>query len=290
MMIDSELKSRLHSSLPSQRAEAAEWLKTNYSPSLIPIILDALEKESVPTIRRALAVGLKLAQSGERDGICAESSKDVDAEKLISILDDLAGLIRHETDPAIGWLRRAAAREIPNFESSETNLYIETLRRRIISLETLAAAHRIPNWTRTTLYDVIRDCKPPDLESDRLIGKGIERQDYIDTDWRLMNLIVANALKNASEAALTLHPSQTEVWLETGVSDTSFWLSITNRFDGDSFDFDHVAHTGSSNKVDHKGLGISAMRMAADRLNYDLTLTATGGTAFFSLTGTRFHE
>lgn len=291
-MIDSELKNRLHSTLPSQRAEAAEWVRSNYSPSMIPEILDALEKETVPTIRRALAVGLRMAQSKERqsDDPLAGTPQNDKVEILSSVLDDLAGLIRHETDPAIGWLRRAAAKEIPNFDASETNAHIETLRKRIIGLETLAAAHRLPHWARITLHEVIQDCKPPDLGADRLIGKGLERKDSIDTDRGLMTLIVTNALKNASEAASGLPSGQTEVWLETGVSDTHFWLSITNRFDGDSFDFDHVAHTGASNKVDHKGLGISAMRMAAHRLNYTLKLTATGGTVFFSLTGPRYHE
>ena len=102
-------------------------------------------------------------------------------------------------------------------------------------------------------------------------------EDEIDSDRGLLALIVANALKNAAEAAAEMPAGQAGVWVEMGLSKSDFWLSVTNRFRGESFDFDHVVHTGASNKEDHKGLGLSAMRIAAERLGYILSLNASGG-------------
>jgi hypothetical protein len=282
----------LESSLPSQRARAAEWLRIHATSDQTVLIVGALEKESVPTIRRTLAEALKRARSigHESQRPSSPSGSRDELSRLVTVLDDLAGIIRHETDPAIGWLRRAAAKEIPNFEDSETNAKIETLRQRIMGLETLTAAHRDPRWSRVTLADIVRECMPPDLAPERLKMEGSNREDEIDSDRGLLTLIVANALKNATEAAAEMPAGQAEVLVETGLSQSDFWLSITNRFRGDSFDFDHVVHTGASNKTDHKGLGLSAMRIAAERLDYVLSLSASGGTVFFSLRGPRFHD
>jgi signal transduction histidine kinase len=291
-MDESEIRNKLQSALPSQRSDAAEWLRHNPDPSLVPLILDALERETVPPIRLALSRGLELAQSpiDSKKGLRESHLQGYEASLLSAVLDDLSGLIRHETDPAIGWLRRAASKEVPNFESSETNYRIETLRQRIVGLETLAAAHRLPQWSRVRLYEIIDECKPPDLGISLVTEHGVDPMDEIDTDRGLLTLIITNALRNASEAASGIQSDQTTVLIQTGITDNSFWLSITNRFQGDSFDFDHVAHTGASNKADHKGLGLSAIRMAAERLEYKIQLTASGGTVLFSLTGSRFHE
>jgi hypothetical protein len=282
----------LESSLPSQRALAAEWLRVHATSDHIVLIVGALERESVPTIRRTLAEALKRARSTgpESQRLSSPSDAGDELSRLVTVLDDLAGIIRHETDPAIGWLRRAAAREIPNFEESETNARIETLRQRIMGLETLTAAYRDPRWSRVTLTDVVHECMPPDLAPERVRLEGSNREDEIDSDRGLLTLIVANALKNASEAAAEMPASQVGVLVETGLSQSDFWLSITNRFHGESFDFDDVVHTGASNKPAHKGLGLSAMRIAAERLDYVLSLSASGGTAFFSLRGPRFHD
>jgi hypothetical protein len=290
----SDVQLMLNSRLPSQRTAAANWLSENGTASHVVLIVQALEKETVPLIRQQLSWALTRSRStdAEPQAIRSDGQQlDVKSKyaELVSDLDDLAGLIRHETDPAIGWLRRAAALEIESFDASQTNRRIEVLRRRIEGLETLAAAHRQPRWKRASLSQLVVDCIPPDLQSDAYRLEPLPADDRLDTDEGLLSLVLSNAIKNAGEAWVSLDRTLPGISIQVSVLQSTFWVSVTNRFDGDSFDFEHVLHTGTSSKRSHKGLGLSAMRMAAKRLGYELSLSARGGTAFFAIRGSRFH-
>lgn len=269
--------------MPSERAAAADWYARNAVTGDVARLTNAIEEETVPAVRRLLEAAVRRAQQGSE-------TTSVQRPELIhastEILDALSGLIRHETEPIIGWIRRSAAREIgARYEASETFRNIDLLRRRLLGLETLAAAHRLPRYSRASLLALIVDCQPegfPEQVVEANSGDG----DSIDTDPGLFAIIVGNALLNAQEASAGLPGAP--ILVRHGVSDRHFWVTVTNRFQGQAFEMEHVAQTGASTKDSHKGLGVSAMRMAADRLQYGFTLQASGGTVVFSLRGERF--
>lgn len=277
----------LRSHLPSARARAAEWFLSNATESHAPLLTRAIEVESVPNIKRLLVLAVTRARGVTSPLSAADSDSAAEHEIFAEILDSLSGLIRHETEPVIGWLRRSAASDIgESYETSNTFKNIELLRRRLRGLEALAAAHRLPTWTRTSITELVRECRPPDLPLASIVAP-TSNDDVIDTDIGLFSIIVSNALLNAWEAS----PKGDEVTVrvESGVTDLDFWISIANRFDGHAFELDHVLHTGASTKSSHKGLGLSAMTLAAKRLDYEISLNAAGGTAVFSLRGRRFN-
>lgn len=288
-MNEAEAIAGLKNPLPSERARAAQWFLANSTEQHAAVLTRAIETEVVPSIRQLLTTtAVRRKRPTGRDtpsvGGVYNGTERIDEE----ILDGLSGLIRHETEPVIGWLRRSAAREIGDaFEASETSRNIDLLRRRILGLEALAAAHRVPRWTRSSLSSLVASCRPPEMSADTAVEQ-MRSDDLIDTDPGLFSIIISNALQNAYEAAA--EEEEGAVWFETGVTDRDFWISITNRFHGQSFEFEYVAHTGASSKASHKGLGLSAMALAADRLGYSLALTANGGNAFFSIRGGRFRE
>jgi len=264
------------------RGRAIEWFVANASFRHQPTLTEALEAESVPSLRRQLSVAVRKARTGDEARVAHPHSYEQDPISS-EILESLASLIRHETEPVIGWLRRSAAHEIgAGYDDSETFKNIDLLRQRLGGLEALAAAHRVPRWTRVSLAQILSDCRPPDLTTN---NGSSPTDDAVDTDVGLMTIIIGNALQNAQEATAALEDGT--VWIEFGVTDRDFWISITNRFEGQSFELDQVAHTGTSSKTSHKGLGVSAMRLAAERLGYEISLSAKGGTAFFSLRGSR---
>lgn len=285
---ESDALDGLRSELPSVRARAAEWFVVNATQAHLVLLSEAIEAETVPSVRRLLTLAGRKARTPGSPVAVAGLEDEAEPSLPSEILDSLAGLLRHETEPVIGWLRRSAARDIGDgFESSETFKNIDLLRRRLRGLEALAAAHRLPTWTAVSLSWLVDECRPPDLAKESLAGVP-RTDDVIHSDVGLMSIIVGNALLNAYEAAA--HQGDGAVWVESAVTDRDFWISITNRFEGQGFELDHVAHTGTSTKASHKGLGLSAMRLAAERLGYDLSLTASGGTAFFSLRGARFRD
>lgn len=276
-------REELQSRLPSARAEAADWYARNATRSDIGLLTTAIADETVPAVRKLLETAARRAQSS--DGLTM-AERPVEDPIGPGILDELSGLIRHETEPIIGWIRRSAAREIgENYEASETFRNIDLLRRRLLGLETLAAAHRLPRYSRLSLLELMIGCQP-DGFPEQIFEASSPDEDSIDTDPGLFSIIVGNALLNAQEASNGL--PGTPIVVRQGVSDRHFWVTVTNRFRGQAFDMQHVAQTGASTKDSHKGLGVSAMRMAADRLRYEFTLQASGGTVVFSLRGERF--
>lgn len=277
----------LRSQLPSERARAAEWFLANASGDHVAMLTEAIESEPVPSLKRLLGLACRKARQPDVPRSEVNTTQFSEVSVPAEILESLSGLLRHETEPVIGWLRRSAARDIgDNFETSDTFRNIDLLRRRLRGLEALTAAHRLPNWTAVSLSQLVAECRPPDLPQDALARAPRADDDVIDSDVGLMSIIVGNALLNAHEASAS--QGDGAIWVESAVTDRDFWISITNRFEGEGFELDHVVHTGTSTKVSHKGLGLSAMRLAAERLGYQLSLTASGGTAFFSLRGERF--
>ena len=274
----------LKSRLPSERAVAAEWYMHNASITDLGLLTEAIESETVQSVKRLLVMATRRARDEQGSPVRAVEAPPAELE--FDVLESLSGLIRHETEPIVGWIRRSAAREIgEDFATSETFRNIDLLRRRLIGLESLAAAHRNPRFTRVSLAGLIDESQPDGFPKDAIKLQTVD-DDSIDTDRGLFSIVVGNALLNAQEASAGLGGAATLV--AHGVSDQHFWVTVTNRFDGEAFEMEHVAETGASTKTSHKGLGVSAMRMAASRLQYEFTLRASGGTVRFALRGERY--
>jgi signal transduction histidine kinase len=286
-----DLLERLSSGLPSNRMRAAqEVLEGSPDPSLRPVLVEALTREEVPRIRQVLASAIEaLGAAAHAPPSPTAQAEERSVDKAADILDELAGMIRHETQPAIGWVRLAASRELSDFDASATNAAIEALRRRVDGLATLTAAHRLPIRRLVSLSELI---------SERVQGEhpgslfAIERfdevEDEIFTDPGLFELLVSNALQNAVDASRDIPRENAQIVIATGVSDRRFWVTITNRFLGATFDYSSVAATGRTSKKGHRGLGTRVMELAASRLGYEFELRAVGGTATFSLRGDRY--
>ena len=283
-----ELAAALASDLPTERMSAAQQLASQAEPMLAAAILDAISKETVPRIRRLLSDAHSLATHDPKTPEASRPAKSSVDDETTRLLSDLGGLIRHETEPAIGWVRRAAKMEVADFETSRTNLAIERLRSRIAGLSMLAQAQRPPEWREASLHELLTACIPPDFAPGLLQVETPGEDDAIETDRHLLTLILSNALQNAVDASEVLESGQ--IFVQIGMNETEFWLSISNRFAGESFDFDHVSASGASNKHGHRGLGVAAMRSASSRLGYALSLQASGGVATFALRGKRFRR
>jgi sensor histidine kinase regulating citrate/malate metabolism len=118
--------------------------------------------------------------------------------------------------------------------------------------------------------------------------RGGDESDVIETDRGLMAVMMSNAFRNAADATQELPSGETTVVISCGVSEEMFWITISNRFRGASFRMEDVASTGVSSKRG-RGMGVAAMRIAAERLGYEIDLQASGGVAVFSVRGPRRH-
>ncbi len=277
----------LMSLAPSHRMRAALWFNSSATREHLEALSRAAADETVPAIKRLLREVVERTES-VTGGAPTDDGIDTDLDAQL-VLDDLAGMIKHEMEPAIGWVRSAANREIDGFSSSRTNTEIEKMRRRLNGLISLAEASRPPRFERVTLVELLTECQPPETAQPSIISDPLDNLDsQLETDRGLMNVLLTNVMQNAYEA-LELVTDDAQVTINCGTTEYSFWINITNRFRGPAFNFEDVAATGVSTKQDQRGLGMTIVRMAADRLGYEVSLTGAASVATFSVRGARKH-
>lgn len=285
-----EFLEHLASRLPSDRVLAAQWaMENNSEPELERVLVEALSREAVPRIQNAISLALKTCHANPQPHIDPNQGSSNSEAKFADVLNELPGIIRHEMQPAIGWVRLAARKEISDFQTSATNRAIEALRRRIDGLANLAAAHRLPVRQMVSLGEVITGCLSDEYPSSMFKVEGSEKpSDDIYTDLGLLSLILSNVIQNAADASRDLPDDQRQVLISTSVDEKHFWITVNNRFHGASFNFSSISASGRTSKHGHRGLGTRIIQLAVDRLGYEFDLNAHGGTATFSLRGDRY--
>lgn len=285
-MTESEALDALQARAPFERIQAAQWLAEHASPDARLSLTNALNQEPVPQVRRHLTEALARA-AGPAEPAVTDLAQEAETDR--ALLTYLGGLIHHETEPAIGWLRLAAEAEIRDFAESDTGNAIESLRRRIDGVAAIARANKPPDLRRVSLSELIEAEIPrAGALASAVTFISLEGDDDVDTDPALMSTLLGNAIANSLHAA-NKTDAQGGVVIETGTSDRDFWITLTNRFTGSSFEMVEMGGIGTSTKTGGRGLGMLAMRTAADRLGYFLNVSGAGGIATTAIRGPRLH-
>lgn len=275
----------LASPSPSDRLRCAAWIKVNPDRVSTQTLMRAMQRETVPQIRQLFNDALI-----QREAVRANSNTKAPdgVPPNYSPVPELARLIRHELSPAIGWIKRAANREIVNFQRSATIDALNRLERRIDSLVSLIRADSVLEFDDCNLETLLRQCWPDFAAdvlftpADDLLGKPAR----IRTDVGLFEVLLANAYQNAIDAS-SESSDQREISVTWSVVGDRFWVRITNSFNGTQFDIQDVETTGISTKSGHQGIGIALIKTAADRLGYGFRVAGRSGIATFTLTGAR---
>lgn len=282
----------LRSSSPSDRAHAATFLVQN--PREVPtrVLMEALQMETVPQIRRLLLQVLEtrqgLTKHSEGSPRYEYTGRDPGEGQQASESIDVAALVRHELLPAVGWIRLAADGEIPNFSTSKTNDAIRKLQRRIDGLVTVIKRGEVLNVRRISLTLLLMD-NWPDSGSTLDISPIPTLHDIeIDTDEGLFAVLLSNVYQNAIDAS-TEALGESKVNTKWGYTSESYWIRVTNPFKGDRLALTDVLSAGRSSKRSHQGQGLALIRMAAERLGLAFDLQGSSGIATFSLSGKRPH-
>lgn len=287
--VTDKLSARLLVASPTERARALDTIRPIATPQDIPALRMALQNESVGSLRRqlgALIRRLELQNADSRGAGIRHAEPLVDLNAILE--ENAISWIRHELEPAIGWLRLAASREVNGFSESETNRAIQGLRRRLDNAEALVRATAPPKLSEASLSEVIAVAiSSGGLPADRIsVVIDQDQPDLFVTDVRLFTLIVQNAVANALDAISQLRRETSHsVFVSGAVSGDRLWLRVTNQFTGREFAMSEVEGVGVTGKDGHQGQGLSLMRHAAMRLGYDLRVKAEGGVAELVLAG-----
>lgn len=293
--IPSELQG-LTSTAPSDRAKAAGWLVRRPQTITTRALMNALQTETVPQVRRLL---LQTLESRQRQADNSRGDLGVtpqDADTRASGIDvagseqvDIAALVRHELSPAVGWIRLAADSEIESFGTSKTNDAVRKLQRRIDGLVAIIKSGEELNLHRFSLPHVLAENWPDTGTALVVTPSAGEDAIDIETDEGLFAMLLSNVFQNAIDASVDA-TGQVNTQVTWGYTDQSYWVRVSNPFKGNRFSLADVLDVGSSSKMAHQGQGQSLIKMVADRLGLSITLEGVSGTASFSMSGPRPHD
>ncbi|WP_163888740.1 GHKL domain-containing protein [Mycolicibacterium hippocampi] len=256
-------------------------------------LIQAIQAETVPRLRKTLIEVLEIRQKASVSGAGDREEVDtgVDGTSQRSSLPDhadVAALIRHELSGPVGWIRLAAADEIPSFATSMTNDAIRKLQRRIDGLVTMIKASEPLKIQRLSLPHVLIENWPYTRDSVLISPANDASSDDIDTDEGLFALMLSNIFQNAMDAALEVE-DEPKIHIAWGCTERDFWVRVTNPFKGDRLSLDDVVPVGSSSKKAHQGRGLALIRTVGDRLGLRVSLEGVSGTASFTFSGERWN-
>lgn len=286
----------LISSSPNARARAAGWLVRHPEAITTRALMNALQNETVPQVRRLLLQAQELRQratDSSRDDAVADrqttGARLLDEEDSVSDHVDIASLIRHELSPAVGWIRLAADSEISSFGSSRTNDAVRKLQRRIDGLMTIIKSGEGLTLRHFSLPHVLTDNWPDTGTVLEVTPTAEEQTIDIKTDEGLFSMLLSNVFQNAIDASVDA-TGRAEVQVTWGYTDQSYWVRIANPFKGDRFSLADVQRVGDSSKLAHQGQGLSLIKTVADRLGLTISLEGVSGTVSFSMSGPLPHD
>lgn len=286
----------LASTAPSNRAKAAGWLIQHPQAITTRGLMNALQSETVPQVRRLLVQALesrqRLRDTSHEDAVRAPRAAGTqtvsdDAPVLEEV--DIAALVRHELSPAVGWIRLAADSEIQSFGTSKTNAAVRKLQRRIDGLVAIIKFGEELNIHRLSLPHALMENWPDTGTLPTVTPSADEDAVDIETDEGLFSMLLSNVFQNAIDASIDA-TGEAVAHVTWGHTDQSYWVRVNNPFKGDRFALADVLDVGNSSKMAHQGQGLSLIKSVADRLGLAITLEGVSGTASFSLSGPRPHD
>ncbi|MFD2796500.1 hypothetical protein ACFS27_23260 [Promicromonospora vindobonensis] len=282
----------LNSDAPTDRARAVGWLVLHPHAITTRELMQALQIESVPQVRRLLIQVLEMRQSTSTSagvGVAEEFRGEdggVTAGVVTSSHVDIAALVRHELSPAVGWIRLAADSEIPNFGNSRTNDAVRKLQRRIDGLVALIKSGEELNVRRLSLPHLLLE-NWPDAQGSPSVDPAVADGGVdIETDEGLFSVLLQNVFQNAIDASVDA-AGEVRVQVTWGFTERNYWIRVTNPFKGNRFSLSDVIQVGNSSKMAHQGQGLALIQTVADRLGLAFGLEGISGTASFSLSGAR---
>jgi signal transduction histidine kinase len=274
-----------------QRLKAARFLIRNSQASDVTTLRQALHRESVSYVKNSL-------------GLAVANLSDVNVAPVVDPLDEfdipedlrrqikgqaveqIAGILLHEIASPIGLVRRAASREVPNFESSKTKSYLDSLQRIFAAVEQLKGASAAPKPEEFDLAGLIQEIVAAETET-KAVDVSLQgtKPLIIRSDPALVRFAVRNGIRNAIEAVFEsgsddLHP----IIVTWGFTDVDYWVGVLDRGPGLIGPIESAFEIGKSTKQGHSGFGLAIARQAIETLRGTVTLQpATGGGARYEV-------
>ena len=306
-------------SASSERLRAARFLALHATPEQRRRLSRIRDVERNSWVRKALDYALKHSEPGGASKVLANVGDaretpvldiHLQEELRAQAIEETSGLFLHELRPLVGFLEVAAAAEIGHYTSSRTKASVDRVRLFLDAIERLQEASAAPATQEFDLTDLVArvaadeakhgravfDNSTEHIDENALRGEtanrapqqayvrlSLARQDPVMTtgDPALVEMALANALRNAIEAALedSEHDGD-DVILNWGMTDTDSWIVVLDDGCGLPSGWDRLTKPGTSTKSKkegHLGMGLSIARRAMESTHGSIEHTPRSG-------------
>ena len=310
---------RTPSPTSSERLRAARFLAQNATGAHRNQLSKIRQAERNSWVQRALDQALKRSELGvsvaptvaEEEVLRADFSDQRLYEELRArVIEETTALFLHELRPLVGFIEANAAREIDDYASSRTKNSVDRIRSFLLAIERLRQASAAPAMQEFDITDLVlrvaeneakrgrADLETPKQGFEDVAGLSVDieqkphepviklspaRRDPVVTtgDPVLVELAVANALRNAIEAVLELEdPNPSDIVLNWGITDTDSWIVVLDEGCGLPDGLDRLTEPGTTTKhrnEGHLGMGLPIAIRAIESMHGTFQLTPRSG-------------
>lgn len=235
-------------------------------------------------VRAALQDAISCAAGGIDLSRPVSPDPQNEADEAISeALEQAARVILHEVRGIVGRLRAYASQEVPEYERSKTASELRQLQTVIRGIEQLSAASGEAHFDAFDLQALVDEVSEREKHrSDIDILLAGDTPCTVIGDRSLLDIIIANSIRNAIEATPAREEQRSEIIVNWGENKHEFWIVVLDRGRGLPLELEEIFKTGRTTKASHFGIGLTVVDRAAKTLGGSVHLVNRndGGTKF----------
>lgn len=295
-----QAKLALASTNQTDRLKAARFFSTNPTTISADTLREALAKETVPWITKALILALERSDISVVRPVDVSTSTDGEVNHRIvrSIMaaatEEVTGTILHEFGTIVGELSLKASVEFENFKDSETQKLITRIKELLKAVRRLKEAAGSPSYSEFDLSELIAEIleENKDITEGINISEGGQRPFIISADRGSMYLAIINGLRNASESVKAYsRKDQPEIIFSWGRAGDENYFAMIDSGSGFKGNPQDALRIGVTNKPNHTGYGLATAASAMKAMEGDLKVSnSLDGGARFELRWYRENE
>jgi signal transduction histidine kinase len=240
----------------------------------LPVLVDALKKETVPWIKHALSKAITRL-SGSTDGAInsvTANSQDTEYELIDEVrdhaLETTTRTLTHEIEPVLGVVRYYAEKEIPEYKESQTKKHLDRIKRLLDGIKTLGKVAGAPHLEQFDLKNTVEESVASESTHVKLEVQ-IARDEPLPVvaDRSYIELALINGLRNAIESSESMAPENKDaITINFGKTATDYWITVLDRGIGLKVSGPGIFELGNSGKEGHEGMGLALSQRAMKSL------------------------
>jgi signal transduction histidine kinase len=270
----------------NKRFEGAKYFVMRGEAIDVAFLKTCLANERVShvrkTIERAIRQCNNAVQGNPTQAIVEITDLDYERDSSRTIRQ-VTSVFLHELEPILGLLKHSAAKEIDEYDSSNTKLILNRADRLLKALSELNSATRALPFEEFELSGFVSEIieeKQKDHSAIRVQVSG-NSPCVVKCSPELLELALANGLANAFESIDMCNVEAAQdrgIIVSWGVTEVLCWLVINDEGMGFEEDVNSIFREGATtkNRNQHAGFGLAIIKQVMETLDGEASISSDG--------------